>query len=112
MTKIVINKCYGGFGLSEEAIKLYFEKIGNTGVEFSTTSYGRLSVVIDGKYWYDWRLQRDDPILVEVIEELGLGKASGAFASLDVVEIPDGIDWRIEEYDGKEWVSESHKTWS
>ena len=24
--KVVINKCYGGFGLSKEAMKLYAEK--------------------------------------------------------------------------------------
>jgi hypothetical protein len=96
MTKIVINKCYGGFGLSEEATKLYFEKIGKT----------------VSKFWYDRDLQRDDPILVEVVEELGSAKASDAYALLDVVEIPDEIDWCIEEYDGQEWVSESHRTWS
>lgn len=25
MTKIVINNCFGGFGLSDEALKLYFD---------------------------------------------------------------------------------------
>jgi hypothetical protein len=30
---------------------------------------------------------------------------------LKVVEIPDGVKWQIEEYDGSEWVAEKHRTW-
>jgi hypothetical protein len=29
-----------------------------------------------------------------------------------VVEIPDGIEWSIQEYDGLEWVAEKHRTWA
>jgi hypothetical protein len=36
---------------------------------------------------------------------------SGRCAELRIVEIPDGVDYEIEEYDGKEWVSEVHRTW-
>jgi hypothetical protein len=28
-----------------------------------------------------------------------------------VVEIPDGVEWEIAEYDGLEWVAEKHRTW-
>jgi hypothetical protein len=54
---------------------------------------------------------RDDPLLVQVVEELG-SDASGRFSVLKIIEIPDGIEWKIEEYDGAEWVSEKHHTWS
>jgi hypothetical protein len=54
---------------------------------------------------------RSNPVLVEVVEMLG-DEASGKFSSLKVVEIPDGVDWEIEEYDGREWISEKHKSWS
>ena len=37
--------------------------------------------------------------------------ANGPNAELKVVEIPDGIDWTIEEYDGVEWIAEVHRTW-
>lgn len=55
--------------------------------------------------------ERDDPVLVQVVEELGT-KANGRHASLKVVEIPDDVEWQIEEYDGAEWVAEKHRTWS
>lgn len=62
-------------------------------------------------YWYGGDLERDDPDLVAVVRELG-AKASGRFASLSIVEIPDHVQWEIEEYDGLEHVAENHRTWS
>jgi hypothetical protein len=38
-------------------------------------------------------------------------KANGSCASLKVVEIPDGVEWVVEEYYGTEWVAEKHRTW-
>jgi hypothetical protein len=55
-------------------------------------------------------LPRNDPILVQVMEELG-DAASGACASLRVVEIPDGVEYEICEYDGNEHIAEKHSTW-
>ena len=95
MQRIVINKCYGGFGLSREAINLYKAKSG--------------MCKNDEVYAHD--IERDDPILIEIIEELG-EKAEGVCARLKIVEIPDNVNWTIEEYDGKEWISETHRTWS
>lgn len=59
----------------------------------------------------DRDLDRDDPILVQVVQELGV-KASGRHAELKIVEIPADIEWQIEEYDGLEWVAEKHRVWS
>jgi hypothetical protein len=56
-------------------------------------------------------LHRDDPILIQVVEELG-EKADGKCARLTIVEIPDDVEWVIEEYDGNETVAEAHRTWS
>jgi hypothetical protein len=86
MTKIVINVRYGGFGLSEEAETLLQE----------------LGAPKDAG--------RAHPSLVKVVEQLGEG-ANGPFAKLKVVEIPDDVAWQIEEYDGREWVAEEHRTW-
>lgn len=60
--------------------------------------------------WFEGPGERHDPILVEVVEELG-ERADGDYASLKVVEIPDDVDYVIEEYDGTEWISEIHRTW-
>lgn len=54
--------------------------------------------------------ERDDLTLVRCIEELG-EKANGRCAEIKIVEIPDGVDYQIEEYDGNEHVAEKHRTW-
>lgn len=56
-------------------------------------------------------IDRADPDLIKVIESLG-EKANGSHAKLEIVEIPDGTDWEVEEYDGREWIAEKHATWS
>ena len=89
--KIVINTCFGGFGLSDKAFKLYQELGG-------TVDYYR-------------SIPRDCPILVQVVETLG-SEADGRCASLSIVEIPDGVNWHVAEYDGLEHVAENHSTWS
>ena len=93
--KIAINTCYGGFGLSVEACLLRAAYSGNT--EHGTESHPNIE-------------ERADPHLVRVVEELGAA-ASGSCSSLKVVEIPDGVDWTICDYDGIEWVAEKHRTW-
>ena len=92
--KIVINTRHGGFGLSDAALHRYAEIKG-------ITLYPEL---------YDRDIARDDPILIQVVEELGIG-ANGKFAALKVVEIPNDVEWQIDEYDGVEWVAEKHRTW-
>lgn len=94
--KIVINKCFGGFSLSKKA----YEELG---LPWDGYGYG----YIDGRDGFD----RSDPNLIRVVEKLG-EKADGKFAELEIVEIPDGTDWVIEEYDGREWIAEAHRTWA
>lgn len=54
---------------------------------------------------------RTDPHLIQVVEEMG-SDADGACAKLAIVEIPDGVEWEIDEYDGNESISEKHRSWS
>ena len=89
--KIVINTRHGGFGLSKEALALFNERSG--------------AVVT-----YDFNIKRNDPILVEIVEQLGEA-ADGDYAELRIIEIPDDVQWTIEEYDGAEWIAEKHRTW-
>ena len=53
---------------------------------------------------------RTDPLLIQVVEELG-ELADGSCAKLSIVEIPDGIEWEIDEYDGIETIHEKHRSW-
>jgi hypothetical protein len=65
-----------------------------------------------GRYWdVNWTGERNDPLVIRVVEELG-EKANGNHAKLKIVEIPDGTDWEISEYDGSEHIAEKHETWS
>lgn len=91
--KIVINNCYGGFGLSEVAFNRYKAESGNTDCRS------------------DYKVKRTDPILISIVEELR-EDSWGCFAELKVIEIPDDVEWEIEEYDGNEWVAEVHRTWN
>ena len=113
MRKIVVNRCYGGFALSREAILLMREY----GSEEAKKKVMMGETHPNGKVndfscdWYSlYETSRDDPILIRVVEELG-EKASGYVSNLQIVEIPDDVEWEIEEYDGQEWVSEKHRTW-
>lgn len=92
--RVVINDCYGGFGLSDAAI----------------AEYKKLADITDPD-WYDRNIERDDPYLIQVIKKLGETASGGGFAKLKIVEIPADVEWQIEEYDGVEWIAEKHRTW-
>lgn len=115
MIKVVINSDFGGFGLSDEAIREYALKKGMTLVEekcgqFSFTNFynGEIS---DDNLFLDRDLDRSDADLVKIVETLGAA-ANGKYASLKVVEIPEDANWYIEEYDGREHVAERHRVWN
>jgi len=118
MTKVVINKCFGGFGLSEAAMRLYAEKKGlpffvrkqyesDMFKQYFTADPSLMATIDDDFYrkysLYDGDFDRTDPVLVEVVEELG-EKANGFAARLVVVELPKGTLYRIDEYDGLESI--------
>lgn len=80
--KIVINSCYGGFGLSDEALEC-----------------------LECEYSFEYDDRRTDPALISVVENLG-ELASGFCSSLQVVEIPDeATDWELNNYDGVESIT-------
>jgi hypothetical protein len=89
--KVVINDCHGGFGLTDDALNEYKDRKGITDPNF---------------YYYD--IPRDCPVLVEMVER---GNVDSRYSDLKVVEIPDDVNWYIEEYDGAEHIAEKHRTW-
>ena len=143
MTKIVVNRRHGGFGISPKAEKRYLELIGKDCYFYKQTKYGyenngideyiRISVdeaskafiaytitedlgelinkiPNDDTYWYDGDLERDDPILIQVVNELGK-EANSKYAELEIVKIPDDVVWEIDDYDGYETIHEAHRSW-
>ena len=138
---IVINDCHGGFGLSAMAIERYHnimnrpvwietnrmcslvktvwlvpvdQRVELPGPKEWQTMSDQEKLDYNHRYnnqvWSDRDLARDDPVLIQVVRELGT-QANALVAKLKIVEIPATVEWQIEEYDGKEWVAEQHRTW-
>ena len=83
MHRVVYNDCFGSFGLSMEAIKRYEELSGR-----------ELGPLLD--------IERHDPFLVQVVEELEDG-VDTPVSKLETMTIP-GNKYCIEDYDGFEVV--------
>jgi hypothetical protein len=149
--KVVINGCFGGFGLSDAA----YEKLIEWGVPvrkyveqerdpvtllYLPQPLNDGEVIFDReltppgendfcdiyhkykgqsrsaqRYWESWTSDnRTHPLLIRLVEEMGAGHrtgASGDCAHLKIVEIPDDVEYEIQEYDGNEHIAEVHRTW-
>ena len=130
--EVVINRCFGGFGLSDAAVEMCIE-LGMTLTEYiqsgpnkgsrknpsadftksapllpsmDTSSFGKYHIADSGK---DFRC---NPIVIKVVKKLKK-KSWGRFAELEIVDIPfdDTSGWDIHEYDGSESIEESHRSW-
>lgn len=129
MSKVVYNACFGGFSLSHAAIMRYAELKGIKLFPFvdHRDDSGRVSLskqraatkadiekafcvhycttpeYSNDSYWSGREMERDDPALVQTVEELG-DKANGRCAKLKIEEVAAGTLYRIDEYDGAESV--------
>lgn len=120
--KIAINRCYGGFRLSHAATVRYAEIKGlplTWEVDESSKINGRTDpeeafVVhyhVGDEYFNPYDIDRTDPALIQTIEEMG-DKANSDVSDIRIIEIPDGVSWVLDEYDGIESVHETHRSWS
>ena len=114
--KLVINRCFGGFGLSPAAVLRGRAISGDPkwgpvlpGETYDDGSVSPPSRLLDKHQPYR-EANRSDPTLVAVVEEMGAA-ASGELAKLVVIEIPDGVEYDIDDYDGMESVHEQHRSW-
>ena len=82
--KIVLNKCYGGFGVSD------------LGAEILGTPYPEREMFFEnGNAMHEK--------LADLIERYDAETINGKLANLEIYEIPDDVtDWEINEYDGYE----------
>ena len=129
MKRIVINNCYGGFGLSLDALYLLLrldfpldqfslEKSGYSLQDFDLEgpdgirgmSRGRCLLKDSTVYTFGSSSGRPDddalrshPALVKVVEMLGK-RAGTDYADLVIEELESDAVYRIEEYDGMESV--------
>jgi hypothetical protein len=119
MTRVAINRCFGGFGISDEAFEkllgrkgIAFDKVENESKLMGATYYQAGHAGDDDYYIgeYDYYNDRSDADLIAIIEEMGESANSWA-SKLSIVEIPDDVKWHIHDYDGMEHVAENHRTW-
>lgn len=135
--KVILNKCFGGFDVSQEAYELYAKKKGiklfpyeleikndkpiyrkiDAGSSIFTTNFTKdfgdfvyLDDSIDEYLLYLNGSHREDPLLIEVVEELG-EKANSQFSKLIIVDIPDGMEYEIDDYDGVETLHQKVEKW-
>jgi len=137
--KVMINTCYGGFSISEEAVYAYAKRKGLSiypeNHEFTMKTYWTIPEdkrdgYLRGAAWYAASIEdrrksnklykentidtrpddRADADWIAVVENLG-EKANGSCAKIKVVEIPDDVQWEIDEYDGIETVREVSRNW-
>ena len=101
----VINRCHGGFGISPRAM----ERLAELGHPLAAQEKVAPQLKDDPFGWersYFWasRLRRDDPLLVQVVRELGEA-ANGENAKLVVVKVPWHVErWELTDRDGMERV--------
>jgi hypothetical protein len=139
--KLVINSCYGGFGVSEAGWRRYAELKNiplfverdprwhmivhywivppeqRTGI-LSSDEFHAASLedrkASNARYRELQIEPRDIPRNDATLVQVveELGAlADGRCASLCVVEIPDDVKWQIDEYDGYESIHEVHRSW-
>ena len=88
-TEIMLNVCFGGFGLSDEAMDEYRKQCpGKEDID-------------------DYTIDRHDPVMVNIVKEIGTRSAGSAFAEIRLVSIPSQYVkyYSIHEYDGRESVA-------
>jgi len=116
--KIVKNTCYGGFNVTQEVgrkLKALGVKIVLKDEEYENGAINNLDniylvneefdIISDNSHAY-----RSDKRLIQVIEKIGIENASNN-SKLIIVEIPDDVEWEIDNYDGIETIHEKHRCW-
>ena len=102
MFYVMYNNRIGGFGLSNAAIKLYNQRKPEDAPDVSEAGYA------SGR-----DLDRTDPVMVQVVRELG-DKTNTAFSRICLEELPDEYKgfYSIDEFEGAETVRIEHDKYS
>jgi hypothetical protein len=110
--KLAINTCFGGFGLSDAGMTRYLEIKGIK----TFPEKGHYDTI----HWLDvgqtncishYDMERSDPALIQVLEEMG-SAAWGDHSQIEILDIPAGTRYRIQEYDGNEaLICEVEQKW-
>ncbi len=112
--KIVLNRSVGAFRLSDaaiEAIRLAKGKIARMDDYGSGRHRDKLSDLVTRPVnLHGMWLARTDKNLVEAVERLEEAAAADG-VELEVIEIPDGVEWSIGDVCGIEYVRAAGQFW-
>lgn len=100
--KVAINKCFGGFGISQ-ACYLRMVELG-----YSIPDKERKYPLNRDKYLA--AADRENSFMIQAVEELG-EKANATYADIHIVEIPDGAEYKIDYCDGMETIRTPLQIW-
>ena len=101
--KVVINNSFAEFEVNGKCVKSLEIKGYEIGDFIENETFGINS---DNEFMY--RSHKD---FIDTLEAIGLENASYYQNKLKIVEIPDDIEWTIQNEDGIEWIAEKHRTW-
>ena len=139
--KILLNKCYGGFGISHKAKYEYYRRKGlnptyyvenytnksfhrastsdlqyvdnNMRIYVAKDDYGK--VLDKDEFWDNYtyvpNYELRDDKILIEIVEEMGDEVDGDHAKLVVKSIPDDMEYEITEYDGIETLREKHRSW-
>ena len=87
--KIVINKCFGGFSLSDEAINR-LKELGYSKKEIKKDLVSKKDSAMYGRYWGLREVPRNHPLLIQVVKEMGycVWCCFGSFVYLVMLAFP------------------------
>ena len=100
--EIAINVCHGGFAVSEAI----FEDLEIEWDGYGFLDNGSFGITSSNRHEY-----RAHPDLIQALKKLG-EDANGEYSKISIVDVPDDINWGIDDYDGAESVHEAHAVWS
>lgn len=124
---VVYNWCFGGFGYDESVVKWVRENEDSLKQEYNDDDVEELAdETISGEMYDDGSgpklnylnncsgASRDNELLATIVsgDTEYTGTVGAKYSELYVAEVPDGVDWVIDEYDGQETVKEKSRTFN
>ena len=102
MAKIILNGRFGGYGWSLQGIAEILKRKGAVNVSVDTDNW-TVSGVLNGKKVNPCIIDREDPVAIQVLEDMGSEFCSSVSAKLYIEEY-DADDFipSVDEYDGLE----------
>lgn len=107
MVRIILSTSVSGFWFSKIGLK----RLAELGYE-EAKEYIDSPDEVDGVLYYygGINIDRDNPLLLQLVDELGDSMLEDG--KVVVIEIPDDVDWIVDQYEGgQEFIREKSRHW-